>query len=151
MAGLILLYKYNMKNSNKSPATGNNYSGSYDLTQEGYGDPMYWLRKFNIFANEAALPLIFENWRAIFRIFIIAKPMLEAWTKEQDKYKQSSESNPKNAGRPRFDIKVIFACFIIKTVMGDSLNSFAKKISYDPIYKSCLYAVHIKNPWDGLA
>lgn len=129
-----------MKQINKSPATGNNYSGSYDLTQEGYGDPMYWLRKFNIFANEAALPLIFENWSAIFRIFIIAKPILEAWTKEQDKYKQSSESNPKNAGRPRFDIKVIFACFIIKTVMGDSLNSFAKKISYDPIYKSCLYA-----------
>ena len=121
-----------MKNSNKSPATGNNYSGSYDLTQEGYGDPMYWLRKFNIFANEAVLPLIFENWCAIFRIFIIAKPILEAWTKEQDKYKQSSESNPKNAGRPRFDIKVIFACFIIKTVMGDSLNSFAKKILIRP-------------------
>ena len=140
VAGLILLYKYNMKQINKSPATGNNYSGSYDLTQEGYGDPMYWLRKFNIFANEAALPLIFENWSAIFRIFIIAKPMLEAWTKEQDKYKQSSESNPKNAGRPRFDIKVIFACFIIKTVMGDSLNFFAKKISYDQIYKACLYA-----------
>ena len=42
VAGLILLYKYNMKQINKSPATGNNYSGSYDLTQEGYGDPMYW-------------------------------------------------------------------------------------------------------------
>ena len=33
VAGLVLLYKYNMQKTNKSPATGNNYSGSYDLTQ----------------------------------------------------------------------------------------------------------------------